>query len=36
MELKVEGNVKVKGAGSTIFQFYEESGDKMYRIWVKD
>ena len=36
IELKGEENVKVEGADSTGFQCYEESGEKMYRIWVKD
>ena len=35
-ELKGEENVKVEEADSTGFQCYEESGEKMYRIWVKD
>lgn len=36
VELKGEENVKVEEADSTGFQCYEESGEKMYRIWVKD
>lgn len=36
VELKGEGNVKVEEVDSTGFQCYEESGEKMYRIWVKD
>jgi hypothetical protein len=36
IELKGEDNVKVEEADSTGFQCYEESGEKMYRIWVKD
>jgi hypothetical protein len=28
--------VKVEEADSTDFQCYEESGEKMYRIWIKD
>ncbi|MFC1934101.1 hypothetical protein ACFLXX_03005 [Chloroflexota bacterium] len=36
IELKGEENVKVEVADSTGFQCYEESGEKMYRIWVKD
>ena len=36
IELKGEENVKVEEADSTGFQYYEESGEKMYRIWVKD
>jgi len=36
IELKGEENVKVEEADSRGFQCYEESGEKMYRIWVKD
>ena len=36
IELKGEENVKAEEADSTGFQCYEESGEKMYRIWVKD
>ena len=36
VELKGEENVKVEEADSKGFQCYEESGEKMYRIWVKD
>jgi hypothetical protein len=36
IELKGEKNVKVEKVDSTGFQCYEESGEKMYRIWVKD
>jgi len=36
IELKGEENVKVEEADSTGFRYYEESGEKMYRIWVKD
>ena len=36
VELKGEENVKVEEADSSGFQCYEESGEKMYRIWVKD
>ena len=36
IELKGEENVKVEEADSTGFQCYEESGEKMYHIWVKD
>ena len=36
IELKGEENVKVEEADSTGFQCYEESGEKMCRIWVKD
>jgi len=36
VELKGEENVKVEGTDSKGFQCYEESSEKMYRIWVKD
>jgi len=36
IELKGEENVKVEEADSRGFQCYEESGEKMCRIWVKD
>jgi len=36
IELKGEQNVKVDEADSRGFQCYEESGEKMYRIWVKE
>ncbi len=36
IELNGEKNVKVEEADSTGFQCYEESGEKMYRIWVKE
>lgn len=36
LELKGEKNVKVEETDSIGFQCYEESGEKMYRIWVKD
>jgi hypothetical protein len=36
IELNGEENVKVEEADSKGFQCYEESGEKMYRIWVKD
>jgi hypothetical protein len=36
IELKGKDNVEVEKADSTGFQCYEESGEKMYRIWVKD
>ena len=36
IELRGEENVKVEEAGSRGFQCYEESGEKMQRIWVKD
>ena len=36
LELKGEENIKVEEADSKGFQCYEESSEKMYRIWVKD
>ena len=36
IELNGEENVKVEEADSRGFQCYEEGGEKMYRIWVKD
>jgi len=36
VELEGEENVKVEETDSRGFQCYEESGEKMYRIWVKD
>jgi len=36
VELKGEENVKLEEADSRGFQCYEESREKMYRIWVKD
>ena len=36
IELNGEENVAVEEANSRGFQCYEESGEKMYRIWVKD
>jgi len=36
VELNGEENVKVEEADSMGFQCYEESGEKMYRIWVKE
>jgi len=36
VELKGEENVKVEEADSSGFQCYEESGENMYRIWVRD
>ena len=35
VELKGEKNVKVEEADSRGFQCYGESGENMYRIWVK-
>ena len=36
VELKGEENVKLEEADLRGFQCYEESREKMYRIWVKD
>lgn len=36
IELNGEENVKVEEADSRGFQCYEDSGEKIYRIWVKD
>ena len=36
VELKGEENVKVEEVDSRGFQCYKESGEKMYRIWLKD
>ena len=36
IELNGDENVKVEETDSTGFQCYEESGEKIYRIWVKD
>ena len=36
IELKGEEDVKVEEVDSRGFQCYEESGEKMYRIWVRD
>ena len=36
IEVNGEENVKVEEADSTGLPCYEESGEKMYRIWVKD
>ena len=36
IELKGEENIKAEEADSKGFQCYEESGEKTYRIWVKD
>jgi len=36
IELKGEENVKMEEVDSTGFQCYEESGEKMYRVWVRD
>ena len=36
LELRGEDDVQVEEIASRGFQCYEESGEKMYRIWVKD
>ena len=36
IELRGDENVKVEEVDSRGFQCYEESGEKLYRIWVKD
>jgi hypothetical protein len=36
IKLKGKQNVKVEEADRGGFQCYEESGEKMYRIWVKE
>ena len=36
VELKGEENIEVEETDSRGFQCYEESGENMYRIWVKD
>ena len=36
VELKGEENVKVEQVYSTGLRCYEESGEKMYRVWVKN
>jgi len=36
VELKGEENVKVEEADSRGFQCYEESGENMYRIWIRN
>jgi metal-sulfur cluster biosynthetic enzyme len=36
IELKGKSNVEVEEADSKGFQCFEESGEKMYRIWVKN
>lgn len=35
-ELKGKDDVEVEEISARGFQCFEESGDKMYRIWVKD
>jgi hypothetical protein len=36
IEVKGEENVRIEETDSRGFQCYEGSGEKMYRIWVKD
>lgn len=36
IELKGEENIKIEEADPRGFQCYEESGEKLYRIWVRD
>jgi hypothetical protein len=36
VELRGEENVKVEEADSIGFRCYEESGEKMYRIWIRN
>ncbi len=36
LELREENDVQVEEVDSRGFQCYEQSGEKMYRIWVKD
>jgi hypothetical protein len=36
VELKGEENVKVEEADSRGFQCYEDSGEEMYRIWIRN
>ena len=36
VELNGEENVQTEEADATGFECYEESGEKMYRIWVKE
>ena len=36
IELRGEESVRVEEADSRGFQCYEESGEKMYRIWIRD
>ena len=36
LELRREDDVQVEEIDSRGFQCYEEGGEKMYRIWVKD
>jgi hypothetical protein len=36
IEVKGEENVRIEETDSRGFQCYEESGEKMYRVWVKE
>lgn len=36
LELRGEDDVQVEEVDSRGFQCYEEGGEKMYRIWIKD
>ena len=36
VEIKGEQNVKVEEVDSTGFQCYEQGGEKLYRIWVRE
>ena len=36
LELRGENNIEVEEIDSKGFQCFEDSGEKMYRIWVKD
>ena len=36
IEIKGEENVEVEEVDSRGFQCFEESGEKMYRIWIRD
>lgn len=36
LELRGEDNIEVQEIDSRGFQCYEEGGEKMYRIWVKE
>ena len=36
IEIKGDKNVKVEEADPKGFQCYEDSGEKMYRIWIKE
>ena len=36
LELRGEDNIQIEEVNSRGFQCYEESGEKLYRIWIKD